>query len=161
MIRLPVLPDEMSVDERRRERSCDRRHRAVRSKTLPARLISKRELDRGRELYPDTGEPRPIVRAECVDGPRPCPYVSCIHHLYLDVDPRTGSIKFCFPDLEPEELEESCALDVAERGGSTREEVGKAMNVTRARIGQIEEIAMAKLRAVDGFVDFAEAVLRS
>src|SRR5581483_1287305 len=70
--------------------------------------------------------PRPRTRGECVDGPRPCPWVGCRHHLALDVnyvfdgakrvpgetlrihallDPRD-------PDLEV--LAETCSLDVAD-----------------------------------------------
>ena len=43
--------------------------------------------------YPDWIE-RPKTRADCVDGPRPCPYISCAHHLYLDVNNESGAIKF-------------------------------------------------------------------
>jgi len=77
--------------------------------------------------------------------PRPCLYVSCRHHLYLDVNTQTGSVKFNFPDKEVWELEETCALDVAERGGITLEEVGKIMNLTRERIRQIEIIGLKKI----------------
>ena len=66
---------------------------------------------------------RPNKRSECASGPRPCLFVACKYHLYLDVNPETGSIKMNFPDLEPWELEETCALDIAERGGVTLEEV--------------------------------------
>ncbi len=34
---------------------------------------------------------RPKTRGECASGPRPCPWVSCRHHLYLDVD-KNGSV---------------------------------------------------------------------
>ena len=67
---------------------------------------------------------RPVHRSACREGERPCLYVSCRYHLYLDVNPMTGSIKINFPDKEVWELEETCALDVAERGGITLEEVG-------------------------------------
>ena len=40
------------------------------------------------------------------------------------MNPATGSIKLNFPDKEIWELEETCALDVAEKGGITLEEVG-------------------------------------
>ena len=83
---------------------------------------------------------------ECINGPRPCLYVSCKHHLYLDVNPETGSIKINFPDKEPWELGETCALDVAERGGITLEEVGVILNLTRERIRQVEVAGLGKLR---------------
>jgi hypothetical protein len=89
---------------------------------------------------------RPKTRADCVNGPRPCMFVSCKHHLYLDVNPETGSIKLNFPDKEIWELEHTCALDVAEKGGITLEEVGEIMNLTRERIRQVETRGLAKLR---------------
>jgi hypothetical protein len=74
--------------------------------------------------------------------------VSCRHHLYIDVSPRTGAIKLNFPDLEVWDLGESCALDVADRGGTTLEDVGAIMNLTRERIRQVEVKALAKLEAL-------------
>lgn len=67
-----------------------------------------------------------------------CPHVGCRYHLYLDVNPATGSIKLNFPDLEVWEMEETCALDVADRGGVTLRGVGAIMNLTRERIRQVE-----------------------
>lgn len=96
--------------------------------------------------YPD-GVERPKTRGDCVDGPRPCPFVSCSHHLYLDVSPKTGSIKLNFPDLDVDELKETCALDVADRGGTILEEVGALMNLTRERVRQIEVNGGAKMAA--------------
>lgn len=89
---------------------------------------------------------RPRSRAECRNGPRPCLFVSCRFHLYLDVNETTGSIKLNFPHLEPWELPQSCALDIAERGGLTLEEIGALLNVTRERARQVEESGLAKLR---------------
>jgi len=40
------------------------------------------------------------------------------------VNPSTGSIKLNFPDKEIWEMEETCALDVADRGGITLERWG-------------------------------------
>lgn len=94
----------------------------------------------------ELGHLRPKNRDECRVSDRPCPFVSCKHHLYLDVNPRTGSIKLNFPDLEVWELTETCALDVAERGGMTLEEVGELMNLTRERIRQVESVGLDKLR---------------
>jgi hypothetical protein len=89
---------------------------------------------------------RPKTRADCMTGPRPCLFVSCKHNLYLDVNPETGSIKLNFPDKEIWELQYTCALDVAEKGGITLEEVGEIMNLTRERIRQVETRGLTKLR---------------
>ena len=79
--------------------------------------MTKRELEIGRLLYPETDYEKPRMREECENGPRPCPFVSCKHHLFIDVSARTGAIKLNFPDLEVWEMNETCALDVADRGG--------------------------------------------
>lgn len=92
---------------------------------------------------------RPRCRAECANVERPCPFLRCRWNLFLDVHPKTGSIKFNFPDRELYELEDTCALDVADRGGITLEEVGHVMNITRERVRQIETRGLLKLhRAV-------------
>jgi hypothetical protein len=112
--------------------------------------MTKAELAAGRALYPErTAHLRPRLRGECAGGHRPCPFVSCKHHLYLDVSEKTGAIKLNFPDLEVEQLGESCALDVADRGGTPLEHVGAIMNFTRERCRQVEVQALARLEAAE------------
>ena len=98
---------------------------------------------------------RPRTRAECSQEQRPCPWVSCKHHLYLDINPETGSIKINFPELEPWELKNTCALDVAEKGGITLEEVGEIMNLTRERIRQVEAPIRRRVTRRIGFTILA------
>ena len=131
-----------------REQRRSRRKRDVRARTISVKRMTKRELEIGRLLYPESDYDKPRTREECADGPRPCPFVSCKHHLYIDVSARTGAIKLNFPDLEVWDLGESCALDVADRGGTTLEDVGAIMNLTRERIRQVEVKALAKLEAL-------------
>jgi hypothetical protein len=131
-----------------REQRRSRRKRDVRARTISVKRMTKRELEIGRLLYPETDYDKPRTRAECAEGPRPCPFVSCKNHLYIDVSARTGAIKLNFPDLEVWDLGESCALDVADRGGTTLEDVGAIMNLTRERIRQVEVKALAKLEAL-------------
>jgi hypothetical protein len=131
-----------------REQRRSRRKREVRARTISVKRMTKRELEIGRMLYPETDYPKPRTRAECAEGLRPCPYVSCKHHLFLDVSARTGAIKLNFPDLEVWDMNETCALDVADRGGTTLEDVGAIMNLTRERIRQVEVKALAKLQAL-------------
>jgi hypothetical protein len=131
-----------------REQRRSRRKRDVRARTISVKRMTKRELEIGRLLFPETDYWKPQSRAECAEGPRPCPFVSCKHHLFIDVSPRTGAIKLNFPDLEVWDLGESCALDVADRGGTTLEDVGAIMNLTRERIRQVEVKALAKLEAL-------------
>jgi hypothetical protein len=131
-----------------REQRRSRRKREVRARTISVKRMTKRELEIGRMLYPETDYYKPATRAECAEGARPCPYVSCQHHLFLDVSSRTGAIKLNFPDLEVWEMNETCALDIADRGGTTLEDVGAIMNLTRERIRQVEVKALAKLDAL-------------
>jgi hypothetical protein len=131
-----------------REQRRSRRKREVRARTISVKRMTKRELEIGRMLYPETDYEKPRTRAECAEGARPCPYVSCKHHLFLDVSARTGAIKLNFPDLEVWDMNETCALDIADRGGTTLEDVGAIMNLTRERIRQVEVKALAKLEAL-------------
>lgn len=125
-----------------------RRTRRARARTIAVQRMSKRERELGRWLHPDVVDvAKPVTREECTQSVRPCPFVSCKHHLYLDVSPRTGAIKLNFPDLEVWEVAETCALDVADRGGATLEDVGTIMNLTRERVRQVEATSLAKLEA--------------
>ena len=123
-----------------------RRRTRPRSKTIAMKRLTREELRVGALMYPPVDIPRPTTRAECSEEMRPCPWVACKHHLYLDINPETGSIKINFPDLEPWDLKHTCALDVAERGGITLEEVGEIMNLTRERIRQVEVRGLLKLK---------------
>lgn len=124
--------------------------RRVRAKTIAMKRLTKEELRIGALLYPERSYWRPKTRKECANVARPCPYVSCKYHLYIDVNPNTGSIKINFPDKEVWELEQSCALDVAQQGGITLEEVGEILNLTRERIRQVEVRGLMKLREAGG-----------
>lgn len=117
-----------------------------RSKTIAMKRLTREELRIGALLNPPVEIPRPQNRHQCQSEMRPCPWVACKHHLYLDVNPDTGSIKINFPELEPWEMTETCALDVADRGGITLEEVGEIMNLTRERIRQVEVRGLLKLK---------------
>jgi hypothetical protein len=142
-----------------REQKRSRRKRDVRARTISVKRMTKRELEIGRMLFPETTHWKPRNRAECAEAPRPCPFVSCQHHLYIDVSSKTGAIKLNFPDLEVWEMGESCALDIADRGGTTLEDVGAIMNLTRERIRQVEVKALAKLEALknmDALRDFVD-----
>ena len=77
-----------------------------------ARAFYARQLPR-----PETRAKRrvaglPLTRAECIDGPRPCPWVACRHHLALEaaqyrsqIYPRTDDV------LDGVIDDPSCSLD--------------------------------------------------
>ncbi len=60
---------------------------------------------------------RPKIRADCLEGgsnaERPCPFVSCKFHLFLDVSERSGAIKINFPGLEIWEMNETCVVETS------------------------------------------------
>jgi hypothetical protein len=130
---------------RRRSKTMSRKEIARELRRQRAEGIVDPELD---AILQEIEAKRPKSRADCATGPRPCMFVSCKHHLYLDVNPSTGSIKLNFPDKEIWEMEQTCALDVADKGGITLEEVGTIMNLTRERIRQVETRGLLKLRAI-------------
>lgn len=133
-----------------------RRRSRPRGRTIATKRMSLREI-RADNARPENAAilaiKRPTSRDECAptsdegDHCRPCPWVGCKWHLYLDVNPDSGSIQYNFPDVAPEDLHrmrETCALDVGE---TTLEKVGGLMNLTRERVRQIELRALAKLKA--------------
>lgn len=76
-----------------------------------------------------------VKRSDCIGGQRPCRYTRCRYHLWIDA-----------PSSRIEEMGETCALDVADRGRSSLDEIGQLMGLTRERIRQIEVVALRKLR---------------
>jgi len=137
-----LKPDD-PPEERRRSKTMSRKDMAREMR----RQIASGGLDpEEKELMGEIKSSRPHTRADCVSSPRPCVFVSCKYNLYLDVNPETGSVKLNFPTKELWELEYTCALDVAEKGGITLEEVGEIMNLTRERIRQVETRGLEKVR---------------
>ena len=94
--------------------------------------------------------PAPVVRASptraaCLSGVRPCPWVRCRHHLYLEVRPN-GSLHFPFGEVELDELRDTCALDVADRGRQSLSATAEAMGLSKASALNIEGRALMHLR---------------
>jgi hypothetical protein len=106
--------------------------------------------------YPD-GVERPRTRGDCLPGghnaERPCPFVSCRFHLAIDVT-HTGSIKLNFPNDDVDEIPQTCALDVADRGGEILEKCASYMNLTRERIRQLQDRALSRLPRGGAFGDY-------
>ncbi len=140
-----ALPVEKS-GAKRAPAATERRKGRRRSRTIPMRQLTREELIQGAELTDLIEYERPQSRADCKNMQRPCPFVSCRYHLYLEVNDDTGSIKLNFPDMELTEMAETCALDVADKGGVTLEEIGEILNLTRERIRQVESRGLEQLR---------------
>lgn len=90
---------------------------------------------------------RPKTRGDCANVPRPCPWSDCRYSLL----PSQNSHQR--PDLIPLQqaardeagVTDSCALDVADRGEHSFEEVGKLLGISRQGVQQIEVRALKKL----------------
>lgn len=145
-----LIPPESLVRKRRRARArtSPRQLGIPRKRTVATKSLTRSVIAAGwRELGGDRGQvARPRTRDEC-PAARPCPFVGCRHHLYLEVNQETGSITINRPDLEPHELESSCSLDVAENGGHTLDQVGQILNISRERVRQLEtRVIVGKLK---------------
>jgi hypothetical protein len=138
-----------SEDSPRWSRASARRQGIPPKKTIAVRRITQLELKQGRDelqaLGADEPYDRPKTRGDCARVPRPCPYVACKHSLYLDVS-ETGSIILNFPHLEPGQMpaNQSCSLDLADRGAMTLEDIAVVTNLTRERIRQVEMKALTR-----------------
>ena len=73
-----------------REQRRSRRKREVRARTISVKRMTKRELELGRHALSGRRGRRRSRRPapSAPSGERPCPFVSCKHHLYLDVSAR-------------------------------------------------------------------------
>ena len=106
-----------------------------------------RELGGVDESIDVTKRSLPATRGECPQQ-RPCPYLSCVHHLATDTkSSRAGHLAV---RMDWESMRDTCALDVAEHGGLTLEQVGFHLGLTRERVRQIEQVALDKLRETAG-----------
>ena len=93
---------------------------------------------------------KPKNRSECMNGIRPCPFVSCRYHLYMDIV--YGKIK-TYSNV-PIVMNETCALDVAGNGkGMNLDELSLHFNLTRERVRQIIENSLRKIRSRRFYMD--------
>jgi hypothetical protein len=110
-------------------------------------VLKRLRLALGIDAQPELHSQRPRKRSDCIGGVRPCPWVGCKYHLALDVT-ENGSIRHAKPGIEVEDMGETCALDVADRGSHTLEEIAGMDCCTRERIRQVQDRALAKLKAL-------------
>jgi DNA-binding XRE family transcriptional regulator len=114
-------------------REPQRRHALARA---PLSEAERQELlDLEAELRAEGLLDRPVTRADCVDGPRPCPWAGCRHHLFATILP-SGAIKPDHPGLEVWEMEASCSLDLADQhsDGMEADEIAELLGVTDSSI---------------------------
>lgn len=85
------------------------------------------------------GHKRPKCRTECRDAPRPCPWIGCRFHFFINIT-RKGNLSYRWGKDVLHALEtmpDTCALDVADRGITDRyretlewREIGARFNMT-------------------------------
>jgi len=124
---------------------------------LPLTIRERRELEKIDAEIVRFGidRRRPRTLAQCPPDEEPCPFVSCRHHLALEVMPRTGklpAVRLTFPDKDLSEMDETCSHRVARRTAAKREELSieetaRMLNITGERCRQLEKVALAKVRA--------------
>lgn len=137
-------PPEVSLDSLRSTRRGNRLGAPKRTQSLKFATRKSREEARSYlPIYEEYADQRPKTRAECGEE-RPCPWVGCKYNNFIDA--KGQSIVFNFPDKGPEDVppERSCALDIADRGGATLQDVAKITNLTRERIRQVQAKALSR-----------------
>lgn len=95
---------------------------------------------------------RPRTRGECLRAPRPCFHVHCRYHLFTEAVAQGRRV-----DLAS--VPETCALDVASRGGATLDEIGAVLRISKERARQVELMALRKLHATARLRELGELAL--
>ena len=120
----------------------------TKSSVVSRQTIEKDEQRSGRKrLSVRYDHDRPKTRADCEAGIRPCPWVGCRHHLFLNPDAK-GNLHFPFGQDEDALLSmaETCSLDVAARGAQPLESLARMYGQSRQNLDQIVGRALGKLR---------------
>lgn len=151
----------------------------ARAKTINVSKLGKRarQAAHTRSFWDvDLDQLRPKTRADCKNGPRPCPWVGCSHHLALTVDIERGSIKETFPQLKVcsdpegdglmvmEQIFGTCSLDAIEKhenddgtegvGGlialyhaaSSGKPLGQTPGMTIEEVGRLTNLSIERVR---------------
>jgi hypothetical protein len=95
------------------------------------------------EILDDLEIEAPKTRADCIDGPRPCPWIRCEWHaLWVLRSDRLLPLKQ-YTDEQIIDLismmKHSCVMDICDMGEATLEITGEVLHTTRERVRQIEE----------------------
>jgi len=132
----------------------------VRPRALrPYSLFARRQLTAAEKAFREESDRiqgefahlRPEDPMECRPGMpgaiRPCPWASCRYNLLISVN-ANGSVKVDHGHLDPSLLEETCALDVAQkhREGVTQERTAELVGVTEDRVRQVERGLMRRMK---------------
>lgn len=106
----------------------------------------------------------PIIRGDCRNIPRPCPFIRCKWHV-LWVNSKCRFLLRKDDDVVADwvvsrDPKYSCVLDIADRGEATLEEIAQVMNITRERVGQIEGGGKRKKKKGSAFAKLRHPIRR-
>ena len=79
---------------------------------------------------------RPRKRSQCVNGVRPCPWVSCRYHMIW----MANRVDYLSDEQVMDKIlnmPETCVLDVADKSGLTLRELAAILGVSRSRVCQL------------------------
>lgn len=86
--------------------------------------------------------------------PRPCPFVGCRYHLFLDVN-AWGGVSFPYGEdvIALQGMADTCALDRADRGRTRMNKISAIFRMTGARARMLVQSALAKLGIDNAMVE--------
>ena len=111
-------------------------------RTVPLAELAAGAARRRLGVVPD----RPMRRGDCLGGLRPCPWVSCRHHMVYAMGRRVWRMSDEELVDQIAKMDESCTLDVADCGGETLDAVGRLLGLSRERVRQIEMVGLERAR---------------
>lgn len=108
--------------------------------------IAQQRRENRKDNAPCTPHLRPSTRGQCREARRPCPFVGCRHHLYLEVK-ANGNMRL--NTRKPVwEMENTCSLDVADKGEFLSfPEIAAYFDVQDETIAKVLDSAVRKLQA--------------
>lgn len=89
----------------------------------------------------------PTTRSECLQGPRPCPFISCQWHLWRLHKAVAPIVRRSNPDEAVDAvlaMPETCALDLSDKPHQYRE-IAEVLGVSHQAVFDVEQHARAKL----------------
>ncbi len=113
MIRVAVEIAKLRID--RHKGRDDELHVQLRMVEPAQSLHALVERDRAAVSLEDAFEVlRPVTRADCIDGVRPCPWLACKFNLTVDVSPE-GDLRYLADASGPVLSRDNCLLDAVDR----------------------------------------------
>lgn len=106
------------------------------------RLPTTAELEAADEVLAK----QPRRRGDCPPADIPCPFIACRYHLWTHATIRNGEISDVQIARPWGNTAYTCALNQADKGPCTLEEIGQVMGLTRERVRQLENGGKERLR---------------